>query len=82
MQSILTTVFTSLCCCFLPIGVIPLIFSIQTDSKWKIGDVSGALASSRQAKIWNWVALGCIIFGVLIRVGMTLLQVVTLVTRN
>jgi hypothetical protein len=53
VQSILVT----LCCC-LPAGVVAIIFAAQVNSKLAAGDVAGAMAASRNAKIWSWVGFG------------------------
>ena len=68
VQSILVT----LCCC-IPLGIVAIIFSVQTRSKKEAGDVSGAMESSRKAKMWCWIAFGLgivmnivwLVFGVL-----------------
>lgn len=54
IQSILVT----FCCC-LPFGIVAIIFAAQVNSKLAAGDRAGALDSSRKAKMWTWIALGC-----------------------
>ncbi len=51
VQSILST----LCCCP-PFGIVAIIFAAQVNSKLAIGDVPAAMASSRKARTWCWVA--------------------------
>jgi hypothetical protein len=53
VQAILVTV---LCC--LPFGIVSIIYAAQVNSKLAVGDVAGALASSRSAKLWAWVGFG------------------------
>ena len=48
---------TVLCC--LPLGVASIVFAAQVNSKWAVGDVAGAQASSAKAKkfaIWSAIA--------------------------
>jgi len=54
VQSILTT----LCCC-LPFGVVAIIYSAQVNTKLSVGDIEGAMASSRSARTWAWVSFIC-----------------------
>ncbi len=53
VQSILVTIF-----CCLPSGIAAIIFSSQVNSKLAIGDVEGAMASSKKAKLWCWISFG------------------------
>lgn len=50
----------------LPAGIVAIVFSTQVDSKLKIGDYDGAVKSSKNAKIWNWVATGLEILSVIV----------------
>jgi Interferon-induced transmembrane protein len=61
VQSILVT----LCCC-LPLGVVAIVYAAQVNTKLASGDVAGALAASRNAKMWSWIAFGV---GLLLAVG-------------
>jgi hypothetical protein len=51
--SILTTV---LCC--LPTGIPAIIYSAQVNGKLQAGDIAGAQAASRNAKMWCWISFG------------------------
>lgn len=53
VPAILCTVF-----CCLPFGIVAIVYAAQVRSKLTAGDVEGALASSRNAKIWCWVSFG------------------------
>lgn len=53
VQSIVVT----LCCC-LPGGIVAIIFAAQVNSKLAAGDVAGAEAASRNAKLWCWISFG------------------------
>ena len=55
--SIIAAILT-LCCCCIPFGIIPLIFSIQVNSKLAIGDYAGAQSASDNAKLWAWICIG------------------------
>lgn len=52
VQAILVT----LCCC-LPLGIVSIIFATQVNTKLAVGDVAGAMESSRQAKLFAWIGL-------------------------
>jgi hypothetical protein len=47
---------TILCC--LPFGIVSIVYAAQVNTKWQTGDYEGAKASSKNAKIWAWVAFG------------------------
>lgn len=51
VQSILVT----LCCC-LPAGIPAIIYAAQVNGKLHAGDVTGALESSKNARMWCWIA--------------------------
>jgi hypothetical protein len=50
-------ILTTLCCC-LPGGVVAIIYAAQVNSKLAAGDIAGAMAASRNAKMWSWIAAG------------------------
>jgi hypothetical protein len=50
-------VLTSFCCC-MPVGVVAIIYAAQVNSKLHTGDIAGAQAASKKAKMWCWIALG------------------------
>ncbi len=62
-------ILTTLCCC-LPMGIPAIIFASQVNSKMAVGDLAGATESSRKAKMWCWIALGC---GILTSIAVTVL---------
>lgn len=52
--------------CFLPQGVASIVFAAQVNSKWAMGDVAGAQASSAKAKKFAiWAAIAWAIVAVL-----------------
>ncbi|MEA2162833.1 MAG: hypothetical protein QOK37_960 [Thermoanaerobaculia bacterium] len=53
VQSILVT----LCCC-VPAGIVAIVYAAQVNTKLAAGDIIGAQASARLAKIWSWVGFG------------------------
>jgi hypothetical protein len=50
-------VLSAFCCC-MPIGVVAIIYAAQVNSKLHAGDIAGAQAASKNAKMWSWIALG------------------------
>jgi t-SNARE complex subunit (syntaxin) len=53
VQAILCTLF-----CCLPAGIVAIVYAAQVNSKLAVGDVRGAMESSRNAKTWSWVSFG------------------------
>ncbi|MGP8093751.1 MAG: CD225/dispanin family protein [Candidatus Sulfotelmatobacter sp.] len=51
--AILTTV---LCC--LPAGIAAIVYAAQVNGKLQAGDILGAQAASKNAKLWCWIAAG------------------------
>lgn len=54
---------TILCC--LPFGIVSIVYAAQVNSKWQVGDVTGANIASKNAKTWAWVSFGVGILGFL-----------------
>lgn len=54
---LIQAVLTAFCCC-LPLGVVAIIYAAQVNSKLAAGDIAGAQAASKSAKMWSWIALG------------------------
>ena len=50
-------VLTTFCCC-LPAGVVAIIFAAQVNSKLAAGDIPGAHAAAKNAKMWCWISVG------------------------
>ncbi len=47
---------TIMCC--LPAGVVAIVYAAQVNSKLQVGDILGAQAASKNAKLWCWIAAG------------------------
>ncbi len=67
--AILATVF-----CCLPTGIPAIIYAAQVNGKLQAGDVTGAQAASRNAKMWCLISLGLglglmALYAILIMVG-------------
>ena len=52
-QAIVCTV----CCCW-PLGIPAIVYAAQVNTKIVQGDLEGARNSSKNAKLWCWIALG------------------------
>jgi len=59
--AILVTIF---CCQIL--GIVSIVFAAQVNSKWNAGDFEGAVAASRNAKLWAWIGVASAVAIVLI----------------
>lgn len=51
--AILTTVF-----CCLPAGVVSIVYAAQVNGKIAAGDIAGAMAASKNAKLWAMISAG------------------------
>jgi hypothetical protein len=51
--AILATVF-----CCLPTGIPAIVYAAQVNGKLQVGNVAGAQADSRNAKMWCWISFG------------------------
>jgi len=51
--AILATVF-----CCLPTGIPAIVFAAQVNGKLQAGDLAGAQAASKNAKMWCWISFG------------------------
>jgi hypothetical protein len=78
--AILITIGSVLFCCvncisilaIIP-GIVAIVFAAQVNSKLSTGDRTGAMAASRNAKLWCWIATG--IVGVSIVIFLVMLAV-------
>jgi len=59
-QSIVCTV-----CCCMPMGIPAIVYAAQVNSKVLQGDIAGARHSSKNARMWCWIAFG---FGLAVQV--------------
>lgn len=71
-QSIVVTIF----CCW-PLGIPAIVYAAQVNSKIAKGDIEGARASSKNAKMWCWIALGTGLFVGLLYIILLALGVVS-----
>lgn len=67
---LIPAVLVTLCCC-MPFGVVAIVFAAQVNTKLAAGDVAGAEASAKNAKLWCWIGFGC---GVLVAIGYGILS--------
>lgn len=61
VQSIILTALTFFCCCCIPLGVIPLVYSVMVSNRYDRGDYYGSKAASGTAKVWCiilWIIVG------------------------
>lgn len=72
-QSIVCTIL----CCW-PLGIPAIVYAAQVNSKVARGDIEGAKASSKNAKMWCWIAFGT---GLVVIVGYILLMVLGVVSN-
>jgi len=63
--AIVATVVSTLALCgccwafpFCGFGIAAIVFASQVDSKARLGDIQGALAASKNAKMWSLISYG------------------------
>ena len=64
---------TVLCC--LPAGIPAIVYAAQVNGKLQVGDIAGAQAASRNAKMWCWIS-----FGVGLAIGLIYMLIITVGT--
>jgi len=45
-------------CCCVPLGIPAIVYASQVNTKVLQGDLEGARAASKNAKMWCWIAFG------------------------
>jgi interferon-induced transmembrane protein len=68
IPSILVTLF-----CCLPVGLVSIIYAAQVNSKIAAGDIQGAMAASKNAKTWMFVAVGLGLVAIIIAIVVNVL---------
>jgi len=60
--------------CFLPLGVVSVVFAAQVNGKWAMGDFAGAARASAMAKVFAvWAAIiGAVLYGIVFVLGLLL----------
>jgi len=66
-------VVTLLCC--VPLGIPAILYSAQVNSKVRIGDIQGAIDSSKKAKMWIWISFGAGFIVTIIYVILTIIRI-------
>jgi hypothetical protein len=49
-------IITLICC--MPLGIVAVVFAARVNGQVQSGDMAGALASSRKAKLFSYIGLG------------------------
>lgn len=71
-QAILCTV-----CCCIPLGIPAIVYAAQVNTKVAQGDLEGAKASSKNAKMWCWIALGAGLASSVVWIALSLIPMLT-----
>jgi hypothetical protein len=66
--------------CFLPTGIAAIVYASQVSTKLSVGDVAGAMESSRKAKMWTIISavIGVLIVPLIVLAGTAANNVPTL----
>src|SRR5216684_7447244 len=84
-QSIVMIVASVLCCgnlLSLALAIVALVNSNQVKSKLAMGDVAGAQAAAKNAKMFNWISLGILVAIILIGIVLGALGVLQGIMQN
>jgi len=73
-QAIVSTV----CCCW-PLGIPAIVYAAQVNGKVVQGDLAGARQSSRNARLWCWIAFGS---GIVVGLVYGVFMLVTVLMQN
>ena len=68
-QSIILLIVSVLCCgnlVSMALAIVALVYSTQVNSKLALNDIAGATDASKNAKLFNWIALGLLIAEILV----------------
>lgn len=71
-------ILVTLCCC-LPGGVVAIVYAAQVNTKLQVGDVAGAEASARNAKLWCWIGFAG---GIVVALGYGLLTSFAIINQR
>ncbi|XP_033100447.1 proline rich transmembrane protein 1B-like [Anneissia japonica] len=71
-------ILVTICCC-VPFGIVGIVYSVDSSSKFDRGDDAGALSSATSAKNWSIAGLVC---GVVFIIIIIILQVTVLSTTT
>jgi len=69
VESILVTLF-----CCLPFGIAGIVFASKVESRYNAGDITGAIAASKDAGKWTKISFvvgiaGMIVYGIILALG-------------
>ncbi len=69
-------ILSTLCCCLIP-GIVAIVYAAQVNGMVASGNLDGARAASRNAKMWTWIAFGLGLAAGLLYGGVALLGALT-----
>ncbi len=55
---LIPSILTTACCGCLPLGIVAIVYSAQVNGKLAAGDIAGAQAASKSAKMWCFISFG------------------------
>jgi len=71
-------IVATICCCW-PLGIPAIVYAAQVNSKVVQGDLVGARQSSKNAKMWCWIAFGA---GIAVGLIYGVFMLVTILLQN
>jgi hypothetical protein len=79
VPSYLGWAIATLILCFLPTGIVAVVYATRVDNRLSFGDVAGAEDASRKARMWCWISFGIGVAKLILGIILFLLLIVATV---
>jgi uncharacterized membrane protein len=76
VQSHLVKAILSTCLCFVPLGIVAIVFASQVNVRLEYGDQAGAIKASRQANFYGNLSIGLGVLSYIMMIVMVTLALI------